>query len=63
MEAELMQFLSSLSYFLFYSVKWTLAIYTRYVSKQTHFCEKQERYEPFQDDRELQWVWIRMGLD
>ena len=25
--------------------------------------KKQERYEPFQDDRELKWVWDRKGLD
>ena len=24
---------------------------------------KQERCEPFQDDRELLWVWMRTGLD
>ena len=27
------------------------------------FLLKQERCEPFQDDRELQWVGIRKGWD
>ena len=28
-----------------------------------NMIEEQERCEPFQDDRELLWVWMRTGLD
>ena len=31
-----------------------------YIMKQLR--KKQERCEPFQDDRELLWVWMRTGL-
>ena len=51
-----MQFLNLHLFLLYIGVRWVLDFLSQDLKKQ-------ERCEPFQDDRELLWVWMRTGLD